>query len=112
MEYQLTQVNKDEALLRQALDALKHHTEQTRPVHRTNTVIAALRERLAEQGRARKEAPEPNADQDSRGMFVARLEAMRTRGDAWLTITAVLALLNDCDFLASRAAEQQGGKKV
>ena len=43
-------------------------------------------------------------DRDSRGMFVARLENMQKNGDHWLTVTAVLALLNDCDILA--ASEQ------
>lgn len=41
------------------------------------------------------------ADAESRGMFVARLENMQRNGDRWLTIEAVLALLNDCDMLAS-----------
>lgn len=41
------------------------------------------------------------ANLHSRGMFVARLENMQANGDAWLTIPAVLALLNDCDMLAS-----------
>jgi hypothetical protein len=40
----------------------------------------------------------------SRVMFVSRLENMQKNGDAWLTITAVLALLNDCDMLAAREA--------
>lgn len=38
----------------------------------------------------------------SRGMFVARLENMQKNGDTWLTVQAVLALLNDCDMLAVR----------
>ena len=42
------------------------------------------------------------AESDSRGMFVARLENMQKNGDQWLTVTAVLALLNDCDMLAQR----------
>ena len=37
---------------------------------------------------------------ESREMFVARLENMQTNGDTWLTIVAVLALMNDCDMLA------------
>ena len=44
------------------------------------------------------------ADAESKAMFVARLENMREHGDTWLTIPAVLALLNDCDMLASQAA--------
>lgn len=35
-----------DALLRQALDALEYHREQTRPIERTDAAIAALRERL------------------------------------------------------------------
>jgi hypothetical protein len=35
-------------------------------------------------------------------MIVARLEKMRSNGDTWLTIAAVLALLNDCDMRAAR----------
>lgn len=41
------------------------------------------------------------AERLSRGMFVARLENMQQNGDRWLTVAAVLALLNDCDMLAS-----------
>ena len=41
------------------------------------------------------------ADRSSRCMFVARLENMQKNGDHWLTVTAVLALLNDCDMLAA-----------
>ena len=41
------------------------------------------------------------ADFQSRCMFVARLENMQANGDTWLTIPVVLALLNDCDMLAS-----------
>ena len=39
---------------------------------------------------------------ESRIMFVARLERMAQQGDRWLTVEAVLALLSDCDYLASR----------
>lgn len=39
---------RDVALLRQALDALEHHLEQTRPILRTEAAIAALRAALAE----------------------------------------------------------------
>lgn len=42
------------------------------------------------------------ADRDARGMLVARLENMQKNGDTWLTVQAVLALLNDCDMLATR----------
>lgn len=42
------------------------------------------------------------AERSSRGMFVARLENMQKNGDTWLTVHAVLALLNDCDMLAAR----------
>lgn len=42
------------------------------------------------------------ADRDARGMMVARLENMQTNGHTWLTVQAVLALLNDCDMLAAR----------
>jgi hypothetical protein len=45
--------------------------------------------------------PIPEADAESRRMFVARLEHMAQNGDRWLTVEAVLALLNDCDMLAS-----------
>jgi hypothetical protein len=45
--------------------------------------------------------PIPEADAESRRMFVARLENMAQNGDRWLTVEAVLALLNDCDMLAS-----------
>ena len=41
------------------------------------------------------------ADQESRCVFLARLENMQQNGHTWLTIQAVLALLNDCDMLAS-----------
>lgn len=42
------------------------------------------------------------AERSSRSMFVARLENMQENGNHWLTVTAVLALLNDCDMLAAR----------
>lgn len=43
------------------------------------------------------------ADSESRAMFIARLENAKKNGEPWLTIDGVLALLNDCDYLASRA---------
>jgi hypothetical protein len=43
-----------------------------------------------------------SADEQTRAMFVARLENMEKNGDRWLTVNAVLALLNDCDMLATR----------
>lgn len=36
----------DEALMRDAVEALKYHAEQTRPILRTETTIAGLRARL------------------------------------------------------------------
>ena len=42
-----------------------------------------------------------DADSQSRAMFVARLENMQKNGDLWITVPAVLMLLNDCDMLAS-----------
>lgn len=48
--------------------------------------------------------PVEGADAESKAMFVARLENMSLNGDTWLTIPAVLALLNDCDMLATQAA--------
>lgn len=56
---------------------------------------------IARAALAQRAAPAPNAEQESRAMFVARLESL---GDEPLTAQAVLALLNDCDMLASRAA--------
>lgn len=38
--------DRDEALLRQALEALEYHREQTRPIERTAQAIAALLKRL------------------------------------------------------------------
>ena len=43
-------------------------------------------------------------EQDSRAMFVARLEKMHEQGDRWVTVQSVLALLSDCDMLAARTA--------
>lgn len=41
------QVRKDdEALIRQMLEALEYHTVQTRPIEKTNKVMAAARARL------------------------------------------------------------------
>jgi len=51
------------------------------------------------------------AERESRGMFVVRLEKMQEQGNHWLTVAAVLALLNDCDFLASRSAALAKGPK-
>ena len=39
-------VASDDALLRQALAALEHQREQTRPIDRTHAAIAALRARV------------------------------------------------------------------
>lgn len=36
-----------EAALQQALDALKYHTQQTRPIHNTELTITAIQEQLA-----------------------------------------------------------------
>ena len=41
---------------------------------------------------------------ESLGMFVARLENMQKNGDKWLTVVAVLALLNNCQYLAHLSA--------
>lgn len=46
--------------------------------------------------------------QSSRQMFVARLENMQQNNDRWLTTEAVLALLNDCDMLASFERDNKG----
>jgi hypothetical protein len=48
----------------------------------------------------------PRADRDARGMLVARLENMQAQGDTWLTVQAVLALLNDCDALTLDAMSE------
>lgn len=50
-------------------------------------------------------------DAESRCMFVARLEKRTEACDQWLTTTAVLALLNDCDMLASRDAAIDAAQK-
>lgn len=69
---------------------------------------------LSEAGRARWEAVGAAvcaADQDSRRILVARLENMQKSGDHWLTIPAILALINDCDMLATVAQHQPGEAK-
>ena len=38
----------------------------------------------------------------SREMLVARLGNMDKNGDKWLTVVAVIALLNDCDMISGR----------
>lgn len=48
-----------------------------------------------------------SAEQESRAMLVARLENMQENGHIWLTIVAVLALMNDCDMLAQLGRPQQ-----
>ena len=45
-------------------------------------------------------------NQESRAMFIARLENMNNNGHHWLTIQAVLALLNDCDMLAADSEDE------
>ena len=65
----------------------------------------------AELRRLHAEVERLRADADSRGMFVARLEKMQEQGNQWLTIAAVLALLNDCDMLASRSAAAEIGRE-
>lgn len=58
----------------------------------------------AEYAKLHAAAPEAWREQRSRAMFVARLENMERNGDKWLSTAAVLALLNDCDMLASLSA--------
>jgi hypothetical protein len=41
------------------------------------------------------------AEGSSRGMFIARLENEKNNGVRLIEIDSVLALLNDCDYLAS-----------
>lgn len=64
-----------------------------------------LREYLGRWQRAIAEHERTDADCQSRAMFVARLENMQKNGDTWLTIPAVLALLNDCDMVATQAGD-------
>ena len=56
---------------------------------------------VASKSEQRADAATIAAERSSRGMFVALLENMRANGDHWLTVAAVLALLNDCDMLAA-----------
>lgn len=42
-----TDRDRDEALMQEALQALEHHQEQTRPIESTSLAICALRVRLA-----------------------------------------------------------------
>ena len=73
-------------------------------VYTAEQVREAQRAALAAQQGA--QVPQ-GADAESRAMFVARLENMQENGDHWLTVASVLALLNDCDYLASRSASPQ-----
>ena len=82
-----------------ALDALEVRCGTCAEERQPGGVIDALRAALQDK------ACEV-ADFQSRSMFVARLENMQANGDAWLTVPAVLALLNDCDMIA--AAHQKG----
>lgn len=70
--------------------------------------IYKLQEAIAKKDAALK------ADNSSRFMLVARLEAMSSNGAKWLTVEAVLALLNDCDMLANLEADAaiSQGKEV
>lgn len=88
-------------------DTLAGASPVDQPVRPLATRLAVLRVLLAERH------PEHHAavfeaeraldvESESRGMFVARLENMRANGDQWLTVAAVLALLNNCDMLAQR----------
>lgn len=51
------------------------------------------------------EPPSAGPDAESKAMFVARLERMYQEGERWIVISAVLALLNDCDMLATRGTQ-------
>jgi hypothetical protein len=44
-------------------------------------------------------------ESNSRNMFVARVENLYQNGNRWLSVTAVLNLLNDCDMLAASPKE-------
>lgn len=43
-------VAEKDALLRQALGALEFHQEQTRPIHRTQNIIATIKQHLDQKG--------------------------------------------------------------
>jgi len=81
--------------------------EEVERLKTERTIIRGCQEQMLarlQQALAERDAALVDANGDSRRMFVARLEAMFKGGDRWLTIPAVLALLNNCDMLASRDA--------
>jgi hypothetical protein len=85
----------------EALSCIQHHPAiKAITKSYADGVVPTTFDPFAEIEALRKEAEQ---ERESRGMFVSRLEN-RQRGDDWLTVTAVLALLNDCDYLASRSA--------
>ena len=57
--------DQERAVMKQALEALEYHVEQTRPIHRTSEAITVLRAALAEPvqgpliGRAATDVPVP-----------------------------------------------------
>ena len=51
----MTNITIDKALLEQALDALEHHTEQTRPIHNTQVAMDEIRAAL-------ERSPHPQAE--------------------------------------------------
>lgn len=58
-------------------------------------------ERVAE---AQEELARLRNAADAIGMLVARLENLQRNGDTWLTVASVLAMIGDCEMLASRNA--------
>lgn len=85
---------------RSARNILDHIVPNARKLAQTDQELRAVEWVEAVAGLAI--GPSQSSDIESRQMFVARLENMQANGNHWLTVTAVLALLNDCDMLASR----------
>lgn len=54
---------------------------------------------------------ERKMSQDARSMFVARLQNVQENGGTMLAVSDVLALLNDCDMLASRPMLTKGAEQ-
>lgn len=77
--------------LRNGVDQAKEAASTLASEREANAILTAEIERLTKDAERLLE---------SLGMFVARLENMQKNGDHWLTVVAVLALLNDCQYLA------------
>ena len=79
------QITIPRALLEQAREALEYHTQQTRPIQKTEHAILALRTELAKPSApAQHDAPEVAALKAERDVLLKDAERYRWLRDVWM----------------------------